>query len=282
MSAPLMMALARRLHHAARSGSAALTLVQQQCGGSLASQLSEGVRPPNPLLRSGVHSSPSRAASSTHARARPLLCLFVCACRVRARRHPPPKDTPSSSPSSGTRTRWPAAPSHPPPRFPPPLPRAACSAAAPLLRAAAGPTQCRASARYPRSSSARCARVGAARPEGAAPCRSGLRNPHRSTPVGAAVQVMRIEELAGKSGQEVAQIWLAYHAGGNDKASAGRAGAVYSAEDWALLQERAKKRYASSGPRPTCTHAHMAEEYSFVELPAARCLCCRWPSRAAT
>jgi len=63
---------------------------------------------------------------------------------------------------------------------------------------------------------------------------------------------MRVDELASKSGEEIAQIWLQYHGdpqasvSGQQQAdtspgSAQRVGAVLSVEDWSLLQERGRK-----------------------------------------
>lgn len=50
---------------------------------------------------------------------------------------------------------------------------------------------------------------------------------------------MKLDLLAGKPAQEVADIWLEYH---SQQGGPGRVGAVLSAADWELLQERGKKR----------------------------------------
>ncbi|GFH18135.1 uncharacterized protein HaLaN_14883, partial [Haematococcus lacustris] len=51
-------------------------------------------------------------------------------------------------------------------------------------------------------------------------------------------QVMKLEQLAGKTPEEIGRIWLQHH---SELSSRGRAGTVMSGEDWQLYQERARK-----------------------------------------
>ncbi len=85
--------------------------------------------------------------------------------------------------------------------------------------------------------------AGSGRKSGTSVCRQRLRGSGRPESFvcqpSPTLQVMKLDLLAGKPAQEVADIWLEYH---SQQGGPGRVGAVLSAADWELLQERGKKR----------------------------------------